>query len=158
MESHNLFAGNRVDRTLLRRDLQGFATTGVFELPIDVLGELLRRRADSTYLVAAVEVVRPHERDVLGRLLAQEEQGNGQHRRVLLIRSANSHALGAGVVGNHLAANQGLATLMLPAASVIVHVLEGFAGQLRIIVTAIIFSFLVEGLYSWGMLLLSHRK
>ena len=63
-----------------------------------------RRCADSTYLVAAVEVVRSHERDVLGRLLAQEEQGNGQHRRVLLVRSAKSHALGAGVVGNHLAA------------------------------------------------------
>ena len=90
-----------------------------------------RRGAHAPRLVARAEVVGALERDGLGRVLAEEEDGGRHAGRVLavLVGALVRRALGAGVVGHVLASLRHGAALELPPACDVVDVVEGEAGE-----------------------------
>src|SRR6266540_3349739 len=112
-----------------RGDLQRVGRSGVREAAGPELGLCARRGAHAADLVAAVEVVRPLQRDVLRRVLANEEQGRRDHRRVLRVRAARRYPSNGRVVRDDGRLAACGPAFVLPATRRIVDVGQGLAVE-----------------------------
>src|SRR5688500_12288731 len=108
-------------------DRQGVADA--LELLADPRSEAGRGRAHAADLAAAAEIVRAVQGDVLGRLLAQVEEGDPELRGVLLLGSA-ADPLHAGIIGHLLfLLVEHLAALDLEAAAAVLDIVEAAADE-----------------------------